>query len=131
MSKTQDNPSGDLFGRSGLIFINTSHCIPAFNEDAMNPTFWNKVVDLSERVGGIIINSAYRPVTYEYKRGRSGSSQHCKGLAVDISCLDSGFRWRLVSIAIELGFHRILVYRTFVHLDDKVNESCRLVWMEK
>ena len=131
MSKVSDFPPGDLFGRDDFFFIDVSHCVPAFKLDAMNPNFWSKVVDLSERVGGITINSAYRTVPYEYTRGRSGSSQHCKGLAVDIACFDSGLRWKLVSNAMVLGFHRILVYRTFIHIDDKLNEADRLVWMEK
>jgi len=31
-----------------------------------------------------IITSGYRPVEYEWKKGRSGRSNHCKGAAVDI-----------------------------------------------
>ena len=32
----------------------------------------------------IILNSAYRSKEYEKKKGRTGSSSHCKGVAFDI-----------------------------------------------
>ena len=113
--------------------IDYSHCIPERVDSAMNPLFLNKVKVLSDRLGGITINSQYRTVAWEYSRSRSGSSQHCKGLAVDISCKDSQFRRKLIQEALNLDFHRILIYPTFVHLDDKVSlprDRRDIIWMK-
>lgn len=113
--------------------INTDKCVPEFVQGAMNPVFWSKVQILSDRLNGLTINSAFRTPAWEYSRGRSGSSQHCKGLAVDIACKDPQLRRKLIDEALKLDFHRILVYPTFVHLDDKKSlpESRRdLIWMK-
>ena len=131
MNITEESRQLGLFDPDDVFFINTDRCIPAFKVDVMNPLFWNKVVELSERMYGITINSAYRAPAWEYAKGRSGSSHHCRGLAVDISCTDSEVRYRLVAHAIDLKFKRILIYPTFVHLDDKEDSQYKVVWMSK
>lgn len=110
--------------------IDTNNCVPAFKVDVMNPAFWRKVQKLAYMVDSIKVNSAFRTPAWEYSRHRSGNSQHCKGLAVDISCLTNEYRYRLVDAAIKLDFHRILIYPRFVHLDDKEQGSKReIIWM--
>jgi len=70
----------------------------------------------------IKINIAYRPVWYELKQGRPGTSQHCLGFAADIKV--KGVKPHKVHAAIE---HLILngemeqgglgKYDTFTHYD--------------
>lgn len=130
MNITEESRQLDLFNPGDGLFINTGRCVPAFKADAMNPAFWSKVVELSKRLFGITINSAFRPTSWEYARHRSGLSQHCFGLAVDISCADSEYRYKLISNALDLKFKRILIYPTFVHLDDKPDSQFKIVYME-
>lgn len=75
-----------------------------------------------------IVNSAYRSVEYERQKGRSGSSSHCKGLAIDVRCTDSVTRFCILSAAIAAGFRRIGIGSYFIHLD--TDESKRDgVWL--
>jgi uncharacterized protein YcbK (DUF882 family) len=71
----------------------------------------------------IVINIAYRPEWYELSRGRSGTSQHCLGLAADIS---SSLPTIKVREAIEqlikegkMDQGGIGKYSTFVHYDTR------------
>lgn len=117
-----------------LLLFDVSKCVPAFDVDKMDPDFWSKVLRLQDELSSTLwlqINSAYRTKEHEWSRGRSGNSQHCLGKAVDISCKESHARWLLISKAIELDFHRILVYPTFIHLDDKSGCMHQVIWMEK
>lgn len=81
------------------------------------------------------LNSAYRSVDYEKSRGRSGTSSHCKGLAVDISCNSPILRERIVNGLVRAGFHRIGIYPRFIHVDadddlnDRDNGKPRSIWI--
>lgn len=65
----------------------------------------------------LIVNSAYRSFDYEQERGRTGSSSHCKGIAVDIAVQSGEKRLKIVQNALRAGFQRIGISKTFVHLD--------------
>lgn len=71
------------------------------------------------------INSAFRSLTWESSKGRSGKSSHCKGLAVDIATKDHEYRRRLVLALSLAGFKRIGIASTFIHadLDEEKNPS--------
>lgn len=116
------------------IGMDISSCIPKFDLEKMDKPFWQKVCALRDGLSASLylkINSAYRSKNHEYSRGRSGNSQHCLGRAVDISCCSNSARWLIVSKAIELNFHRILIYPTFIHLDDKAGVFHHILWMQK
>lgn len=71
-----------------------------------------------------IVNSATRCETHNKKVGGIETSSHLKGLAVDIKCLDSLTRFKIVSGLIQAGFKRILIYKSFIHVDtdsDKIS----------
>lgn len=75
-----------------------------------------------------IINSAYRTPEYELKHGRTGSSTHCLGRAVDIRCSDSVSRLIIVKSLLRAGFRRIGIAKTFIHVDDDISrEKC--IWL--
>lgn len=91
-----------------------------------------RMLDRARRKAGVpfIITSALRTVENELSKGRSGDSAHVRGRAVDIACSSSWHRWRIVSAAIEVGFHRIGIAGTYVHLDvdDELLPSPR-IWL--
>lgn len=71
-----------------------------------------------------IVNSAYRSKAYEISRGRKGTSSHCKGLAMDLRCGSSHVRQEMITALCKVGFRRIGIYPTFIHVDlddDKVS----------
>lgn len=72
------------------------------------------------------LNSAYRSVEHELKRGRTGNSMHTKGRAVDIKCVDSGNRYRILESLIAAGFHGIGIDNRFIHVDDR---KTSLIWL--
>lgn len=73
-----------------------------------------------------VINSAYRSVEYELSKKRTGKSMHTLGRAVDIRCVDSGTRFRIISSLFAAGFHGIGVDNQFIHVDDR---DYPLVWV--
>lgn len=97
-------------------------CEPPCSEKNMNPTFMARLDSLREKCGiPLVINCAYRSRDWDLRKGRSGNSAHTKGVAVDIRCNASATRFKIVSAALELGFKRIGIGKTFVHLDADVD----------
>lgn len=87
----------------------------------MDPCFLRKLDALRKALGyPLVLSSAFRTPEYEHKRGRSGTSWHCRGRAVDIYCTNSYRRFEIVQHAMALGFNGIGVANTFVHLDDRL-----------
>ncbi len=76
------------------------------------------------------INSGVRTPYWNRKVGGVRNSSHeipnCK--AVDIKALNKTIRNRLVYVASEVGFKRIGVGKTFVHLDVDQNKSQHVAW---
>ena len=62
-----------------------------------------------------------------YKAGTSNSS-HLKGLAADIKCVNSTDRFKLEGILREVGFKRIGIGETFIHIDIDKDKSQNVLW---
>lgn len=76
----------------------------------------------------ILLTSAYRSIDYEQEKGRTGSSSHCKGLAVDMSCQGEELRFQLVQSLLRAGFTRIGIAKTYIHADiDRSKKPC--IWL--
>ena len=77
------------------------------------------MLDKARDIAGtpFVINSAFRSKEYEISKGRSGSSSHCKGCAIDIRCSTSSQRLRIVFGAFVAGFRRIGIGEHFIHFD--------------
>lgn len=103
---------------SDLGEINLAQVVPSCSISDLNP----KLVDTLRLAQGMCgfqftITSAFRSQVWERNHGRKGSSSHCKGLAVDVSTIDSHTRFKVVAAAIYAGFPRIGIGKRFVHLD--------------
>jgi uncharacterized protein YcbK (DUF882 family) len=87
-------------------------------------------LDAAREAAGIpfVLNSAYRSVAYEKTKGRTGTSSHCKGLAVDIRCNSDANRWKVVAALMDNGFTRIGIGRTYVHADLDRAKTQRVIW---
>jgi len=62
--------------------------------------------------------------------GRAGTSAHTTtGYAVDIRCNTEANRWKIVAAAIQVGFNRIGIAKTYVHLDNSPAHSGHVIWL--
>lgn len=106
------------------------NALPSCSIDDMSPDLLD-MLDKAREIAGIPfkVNSAYRTVEYEKSKGRQGTSRHCFGLAVDIACYTSNFRYRIVSALIEVGFHRIGIGSNFIHADIGYKGSEPIIWL--
>jgi len=64
-----------------------------------------------------IINSGYRTVGHNKEVKGSPTSSHLKGLAADIHCVDGVSRLKMVRALLSVGFRRIGIAKTFIHVD--------------
>tara|TARA_R110001592_G_scaffold270403_1_gene536860 strand:- start:386 stop:745 length:360 start_codon:yes stop_codon:yes gene_type:complete len=76
----------------------------------------------------ISINSGYRTPDHNAKVGGTPNSSHLKGLAADIKCVNSTDRFRLEGILREVGFKRIGIGETFIHIDIDKDKSQNVLW---
>jgi uncharacterized protein YcbK (DUF882 family) len=85
--------------------------------------------------GPIHINSGFRtPAHNEAVGGKmpdengNGGSSHLKGLAVDIACNNSADRFDLINCLLDVGFNRIGVAKTFIHVDIDFDKAQGVIW---
>ena len=89
------------------------------------------MLDIARKKYGksMTINSGYRTLEHNEKVGGKPASSHLKGLAVDIACNNSVDRFKLYDILREVGFKRIGVGKTFIHVDIDKNKSPEVFWV--
>jgi uncharacterized protein YcbK (DUF882 family) len=89
------------------------------------------MLDRARDVAGVPfkINSGYRCEAHNRKIGsREQNCAHTKGRAVDIQAIDSTTRFRIVEAALQVGFSRIGVASTFIHLDNDETKPQCVMW---
>lgn len=69
------------------------------------------------------INSGYRCIAHNTAISGSVDSQHTKGKAVDISCANSTFRYKILTSSSIKNFKGIGLHKQFIHLDTRDNIS--------
>ena len=100
-------------------------------EENMDVNFLAKLDEAREYAGiPFVINSAYRspdhPLSIE-----NPTSSHIKGLAVDIKAKDSTTRGLILDALRVVGFNRIGIAETFIHVDLDVEKSQNVTWLYK
>lgn len=76
----------------------------------------------------IVVTSGFRTESHNEKVGGVSSSSHLKGLAIDVSCVRSKDRFEMLTALLEVGFNRIGVASTFIHVDVDKNKSQNVIW---
>tara|TARA_R110002051_G_scaffold177777_2_gene247609 strand:+ start:8168 stop:8548 length:381 start_codon:yes stop_codon:yes gene_type:complete len=102
--------------------------------DNMNESFICMLDDARERAGiPFNITSGYR--TPEYNKAlmeqgykTSKDSSHTKGIAADISTLNSTSRYKILDALLKTGFNRIGIGNTFIHCDTDINKIQNVTW---
>lgn len=87
------------------------------------------VLDEAREFAGIpfIINSAYRSPDHP-ESIKNPRSSHIKGLAVDIKATDSATRFKIVEALVSVGFTRIGIADTFIHVDLDFDKKQNVIW---
>jgi len=75
------------------------------------------------------ITSGYRTRQRNEAVGGVTSSAHTVGLACDISVMSSAERYKIVKYALEQGFKRIGIGKTFIHLDMSYPLPQEVLWL--
>ena len=88
-----------------------------------------ETLDEARGVAGIpfTINSAYRSPEHPLSI-KNPSSSHIKGLAVDIKIRSSRERFIILDALIAVGFTRIGIADTFIHVDLDLDKSQGVIW---
>jgi len=97
-------------------------------EDNMCTDFLAKLDEAREYAGiPFKINSAYRSPEHPLSI-KNPSSSHIKGLAVDISVVDSRTRFVVLNALMHVGLTRIGIADTFIHVDMDCDKSQSVIW---
>jgi len=92
----------------------------------MDPKLLEMIDEAREIYGKPIrVTSGYRTEAHNKKVGGVKSSSHLKGLAIDVACVKSDNRFKMLTALLEVGFNRIGVASTFIHDKDK---SQNVIW---
>lgn len=75
------------------------------------------------------INSGYRCPVHNMKIGGTENSAHVYGVASDIECLTSRYRFKILNSLIFVGFTRIGIAEDFIHVDSDKNKDPEVVWL--
>lgn len=103
--------------------------VPSCSLSDMDEEFMKRIDDCREFAGiPFVVNSAFRSIDYEKKKGRSGESMHTKGKALDIRCRTNAERYRILVALIVFGFHRIGIGSNFIHVDCGYPASEPIIW---
>lgn len=105
-------------------------CTPPSPIEGVSESLLNRL-DQAREIAGIpfVINSALRSPAHERLKGRSGSSSHVSGKAVDIRCIDSASRFKIVNSLLTVGFTRIGIYPRHIHVDVDMYKPQRVIFL--
>ena len=74
------------------------------------------------------INSGYRTESHNTKVGGKPKSAHTKGVAIDVSCLDSRQRYKLIGLIYKYDIKRFGLDDNFIHIDIDMEKDQEVCW---
>jgi len=77
----------------------------------------------------VIITSGSRCPYHNHVEGGTNSSAHLTGDAVDIAAPNSKERFDVVQFFVDLGYQRIGIGKTFVHVDLNKDNPQDVIWL--
>lgn len=102
---------------------------------SMNYALIRKLDYIRGKIGKpLVITSGYRTTSYNKKLRKKGykavkDSAHLKGLAVDIACVDSHLRFRIIDSAIGQGITRFGISKSYLHMDIDTTKNQNRMWL--
>ena len=92
--------------------------LPTTDGGKMCIDFLHKLDEARELAGvPFKITSGYRSPQHNLDVGGRVGSSHIKGLAVDIACVNSHQRQKILTALIQVGFKRVGIGKSFIHTD--------------
>ncbi len=106
-----------------------NRCTPSCSLQDMKQDTMDRL-DKARDIAGIpfVLSSAYRSRAWDKSKGRSGNGAHTKGQAVDIRCTSSHNRYIIIKALLAVGFNRIGVSQSFIHVDDCETRKQEVIW---
>ena len=94
---------------------------------------YNSLLKMLERArykAGIpfVITSGTRCATHNKKEGGSPTSSHLTGHASDIACNNSLDTFKMINALLHVGFTRIGIAKSFIHVDNDPNKNQFRIW---
>ena len=104
-------------------------CSPSCSLQDMKQHTMDKL-DAARALAGIpfVLNSAYRSPAWERSHGRTGTGAHPHGCGVDIRCNTSANRMKIIQSCLAVGFRRIGIGKTYIHVDDDETQAQNVIW---
>jgi uncharacterized protein YcbK (DUF882 family) len=75
-----------------------------------------------------VINSGYRTDSHNKKVKGSKNSAHLIGKAADIACSNDAKRFLILQALLKVGFTRIGIAKTFIHVDNDESKNSNRTW---
>ena len=95
----------------------------------VKPAFIEKLQKARDIAGvSFKITSGVRCIAHNKAEESKDSSSHVDGLAADIACSDSPTRCAILKSLIMVGFNRIGIADTFIHVDYDLNKPKDVIW---
>lgn len=96
----------------------------------MDATFV-KLLEAARKRAGVPfkLTSALRCEDHNKAVGGVPNSAHVRGMAVDVAATNSATRWQILDGAYAVGFGRIGIGSTFIHLDRDPDKPTQVVWL--
>jgi len=88
------------------------------------------LLDSARQIAGtpFKINSGFRTSKHNAKVGGTENSSHLRGFAADIHATSSSERFKILSALLEVGFNRIGIAKTFIHVDADPIKTKNVIW---
>lgn len=89
-----------------------------------------RMLDAAREVAGtpFKINSGFRTPKHNAKVGGSENSSHLRGFAADIHVTSNANRYAILSALLAVGFTRIGIASTFIHVDADPIKTKHVIW---
>lgn len=97
--------------------------------DDVDPTLLAMLQEMRDLIGPVYINSGCRCPEHNKNEGAKSNSAHLTGKAADIECSNSTHRFKLLVAALTVGFERIGLRQTFIHLDVDETKQPLVAWL--
>ena len=75
------------------------------------------------------ITSGFRCPKHNKEIGGRPNSSHLRGLAADIACSNSEERYKIINALIMVGFKRIGIADSFIHVDYDLTKPQGVIWV--
>lgn len=99
-------------------------------KNEMQHEFMQLLQELREELNfPLLITSGYRDKTHPIEARKTHSNgEHTQGMCCDIRCLNSATRYKIMECAFRLGFTRIGMADTFIHLGISKTLPQNVLW---